>query len=575
MPIDKKTDNETTYQQLDKRLLELTALFEISRSLSSSLNLRSILENILRISMGYLVISRGIILLKEEDSDEFYVEELKGLPRSLLKKSLQIDSPPSHAVLTDEIKDDNKWIEFFKEFQIKMIFPLTSSQGIIGIVGFGKKIGDIDFEEKEFEFLDSLSNIAASAIINGLMVEEIQGVNRRLDRKIQQLNTIFDISRELNTTLDKKKIGSLLSFAIMGELLVNKCLVLTKEDQKFDVLIAKGVSPKLDLDPKSCLIDHPVILEDSDKLGSLKQLGFAIIVPMQIQNQTKGLLVLGPKISAGEFDESDVEFLTTLGNQAMTSLENAQLFDEMLEKQRLEEELNLARSIQQNLLPSTLPQPKGYEIAAMNIPSKHVGGDYYDIIPISENELGISIADVSGKGAGAALLMANLQASLQALASSGMKIHEMIEKINNLIYQNTALDKYITFFYGVLNTEKHCFTYCNAGHNPPYKMDGNGKFTELMTGGIVLGMMPDMTFETAEIVFKPNDRIVFYTDGITESMNEDEEEFGEIRVKKLMQKYTSSSAEDLIQKMVNETIRFRGKWPQTDDMTLLIIRLVK
>jgi sigma-B regulation protein RsbU (phosphoserine phosphatase) len=574
MPLDKKTSKETTLQQLDKRLLELTALFEISRSLSSSLNLRSILESFLRISMGHMLISRGIILLKKDEDNEFYVEELKGLPRTLLKKSLRIDSPPSYAVLTDEIKDNNKWIDFFREFQIKLIFPLTSSQGIIGIVGFGKKIGDIDFEEKEFEFLDSLSNIAASAVSNGLMVEEIQGVNNRLDRKIQQLNTIFDISRELNTTLDKKKIGSLLSFAIMGELLVNKCIVLIKENKKFDVLIAKGVAHKLEMDPKSCSIDQFVILEDSDKFDALRQLGFAIVVPMQIQNETKGLLAVGPKISGGRFDESDIEFLKTLGNQGMTSIENAQLFDEMLEKQRLEEELNLARSIQQNLLPSTLPRLKGYEIAAVNIPSKQVGGDYYDVIPITEQEFGIAIADVSGKGAGAALLMSNLQASLHALVCSGMKINVMVERMNNLIYQNTALDKYITFLYGVLDNQTHVFTYCNAGHNPPYKIDKSGKFTELMTGGIVLGMMPDMTFETAQTVLKPEDRIVFFTDGITESMNEKDEEFGEVRVKNLMLKYKDDSAQSLLEKFVSETERFRGKGPQTDDITLLIIKSV-
>ncbi len=574
MPSDKKPNNETTYQQLDKRLLELTALFEISRSLSSSLNLRSILESFLRISMGHLLISRGIILLKKEEDNEFYVEELKGLPRTLLKKSLRIDSPPSYAVLTDEIKEDNKWIDFFREFEIKLIFPLTSSQGIIGIVGFGKKIGDIDFEEKEFEFLDSLSNIAASAVSNGLMVEEIQGVNNRLDRKIQQLNTIFDISRELNTTLDKKKIGSLLSFAIMGELLVNKCIVLIKEDKKFEVLIAKGVTPKLELNTKTCNIDQFVILEDSNKFDTLKESGFAIVVPMQIQNETKGLLAVGPKISGSHFDESDIEFLKTLGNQGMTSIENARLFDEMLEKQRLEEELNLARSIQQNLLPSTLPCPKGYEIAAINIPSKQVGGDYYDVIPISKHEFGIAIADVSGKGAGAALLMSNLQASLHALACSGMKISEMIARVNNLIHQNTAMDKYITFFYGVLDIHKHLFTYCNAGHNPPYKIDGSGKSTELMAGGIVLGMMPDMIYETAQVVLRPKDRIVFFTDGITESMDEKDEEFGEIRVKKLMLKYSDYSAQALLEKIVNETEHFRGKGPQTDDITLLVIKSV-
>jgi sigma-B regulation protein RsbU (phosphoserine phosphatase) len=358
----------------------------------------------------------------------------------------------------------------------------------------------------------------------------------------------------------------------MGELLVNKCVVFTKKNGKMESLVAKGVDPLLEADSELIEISEPLLLEETQRFDYYKKLGFAALVPMRIQDETKGILAIGPKISGVNFDEGDLEFLKTLGNQAMTSLENARLFEETLEKQRMEEELNLARNMQQGLLPSELPKLKGYEIAALNIPSRQVGGDYYDVIHISEDLYGIAIADVSGKGAGAALLVANLQASLRALASGEISIGEMVSRINNLIYQNTDLDKFITFFYGQLDTSNNNFTYCNAGHNPPYRVSRDGEADELMVGGIILGMMADIVFETETIVINPGDRIVMFTDGITEAMDEKEEEFGDERVKTLIQKDPCLTSQELLNKVVTEVEGFSAGSPQADDITMVIVK---
>ena len=148
----------------------------------------------------------------------------------------------------------------------------------------------------------------------------------------------------------------------------------------------------------------------------------------------------------------------------------------------------------------------------------------------------------------------------------------MISRINNLIYQNTALDKFITFFYGELDTKENTFTYCNAGHNPPYRVDENGKVVELMVGGIILGMMKDVVFETATVTIKPGDRIVMFTDGITEAMNEKEEEFGEERLKKLIQKWPNVSSQELMDKIISEVKEFSKGTPQDDDITMVILK---
>lgn len=567
-------NQENVSQQLDERLLELSALFEISRALTSSLSLRSILENVLRIPMGHMLISRGLVMLRHEGEVEYVLEEIKGLPRHLLGKTLQIDAIPSRAIPIGEVADHPGWLDFFREFEIELILPLETPQGAVGLVGFGRKIGGQFFTESEIEFLDSLSNIAATAVANGLNMEEIQKVNRNLDRKIQQLNTIFDISRELNTTLDRKKIASLLSFAVMGELLVNRCAVYTQDNGEMQLLMSKGVLGLPLKDGNISSLAAPVHLDDSEQFQPYQAAGIDVMVPMLMQEEIKGILAIGKKISKDEFSEAELEFLSTLGNQAMASLENARLFEETLEKQRMEEELNLARSMQRALLPETLPQPKGVEIAAVNISSRQVGGDYYDVIPISETRYGIAIADVSGKGAGAALLMSNLQAGLQALATGDDDLPVMVGRINNLIHRNTGLDKFITFFYGILDIEHWTFTFCNAGHNPPYRFDAENQIDELMTGGLILGMLPDMPYEMETISLCPGDRLVLYTDGITEAMDVNEEEFGEDRLQEAVRLRPEATAQELMDQIGQEVKAFTGTAPQSDDITMLLLRIV-
>jgi len=567
------SDHSYTSEQLDKRLLELTALFEISRSLSASINLNAILENILRIPMGHMLISRGMILLKKGIEDIYSIEGIKGFPRQLMGKTIEVDMPPVRSVSVQEVSDNHFWKAFFKEFEIELILPLVSSRGVIGLVGFGAKINGEAYEESEMEFLDSLSNIAATTVANGLMVDEIQTVNRQLDRKIQQLNTIFDISREFNITLDRKKIGSLLSFAVMGELMVNKCIVLTRDTRQMQVLVCKGVDSPNQYLSDLCQLSEPVFIDDTQRFQEFQKIGISLLVPMRLQDETKGVLAIGAKISEKEFLESELEFLTILGNQAMAALENARLFEEILEKQRMEEELNLARSIQKNLFPAQLPSFEKVDIAAINIPSREVGGDYWDVIPLSENKFGVTIADVAGKGAGAAMLMANLQASLHALVSTDLPISDVLSRINQFIYQNTGLDKFITFFYGELDIEKRLFTYSNAGHNPPMKLNKQLKLEELTTGGIVLGMMENVSFDTATVMINPGDGLLLYTDGITETMNADEEEFGESGVLACLKNKFNLEASQIIQSLIDDARRFSGSDIQTDDMTMVMIKM--
>lgn len=568
MPESNTTHNEQ--RDLDKRLFALSSLFEISRSLSASLNLHAILENVLRIPMGQLLIKKGLVLLKIEH-DVFQIVEVKGLPRHLVEQTVQIEHEIMYPSEIGAVANQDLWIPFMSKIGIELLIPLNSTQGNIGYLCFGSKINEGAYTEDEIEFLDTLSNIAATSVQNGQMVEEIQQVNRGLDRKVQQLNTIFDISREFTMTEDPGKIGSILGFAVMGELLVNKYAIFLKDSKDQAPLASKGVGDIQRQEP-FFLLAEPTHLSEDHQFTDLQNSGLSLIIPMRIQEETRGIFIVGERISKGEFQQADIEFLTILGNQAISAIENARHFQTVLEKQRMEEELNLARQIQKGLLPTKIPEIKGYDVDAINIPSREVGGDYFDIIPIGEKAWGIAIGDVAGKGAGAALLMASLQASLRALAVQNLSVETMISEINYLVYQSTDMDKFITFFYGVLDFNTHQFTFCNAGHNYPLFLKKGEDVRELHCGGLVLGMMPHVEYKTDVIQFDPGDQMMLYTDGLTEAMNRENEEYGEERVKQFITTHCFSSSETMIRTIIEDVKDFSEQDTQSDDITLVVLK---
>ena len=568
-------------ENMNRRLIELSALFEISQTLNSSLNLQAILNNVLLVPMGRMMLGKGIILLGKEDYI-YRIETLKGLPHSLINKEINLPGLPTHAFHINDLPDDTEWSSFFSDFKIEIIIPFIARTDILGLMGFGHKLNGEDFKEAEIEFLNSLGNIATTSIENALIFDQIKQINRQLDHKIQELNTLFDIGKELNLTFERTKILKLLSYALMGQVTVNNYIVVLKEEEIFEAVQVKGSSFPLregercrELCDRSGFIHAPYLREENGEFDDyLAELGVQVIIPMQIQSETKGYIFLGEKITRKAYSKSDLEFLQTLGNVAIISLENSRLFQEMLEKQRLEEEMALARNIQNRLLPKTMPDLELVELDGLNVPSKHVGGDYFDVIRIDHHQLGITIADVSGKGMPAALLMSNLQAGLQILVRENFQLDKLVSHINDLIYKNTDTEKYITFFYGQLDLRTLEMRFVNAGHNPPYLVRSDGAVEELSEGGIILGMMPDVHYKTGMVHFNTGDILMLYTDGVTETMTEDEQEFEEKRLLAFLKAhYKSSTPSDLNRKLISELKTFAGKAPQNDDITVLTLRI--
>ena len=253
-----------------------------------------------------------------------------------------------------------------------------------------------------------------------------------------------------------------------------------------------------------------------------------------------------------------------------TAEERDKYFDE-LERKRYE--LKMAHDIQQSFLPDAIPLLKGFELAALNLPAKEVGGDFYDFIPISEDKMGVTIADVSGKGVPAALFMALSRTIVRANATRSPDVVDVIQDANRLITADAKSGMFVTLFYAILDLREKTLTYVNAGHNPPVMFKGKtGELIMLRAKGIALGAMEDIELEERKIILKGGDMVVFYTDGVTEAEDEEERQFGQERLFKVIKENHNLSANDMIEKIKAAVLSFCGKQPQFDDITLMVLK---
>jgi len=251
--------------------------------------------------------------------------------------------------------------------------------------------------------------------------------------------------------------------------------------------------------------------------------------------------------------------------------QESQARQEMISQLQLQkQEIADARAIQQGLLPKEIPQLPGYEIATAWQSALTVGGDYFDILPFGEEALGLCVADVAGKGLSAALLMSNLQAAVRGLASASLPPDGLCSRLNALLCRNMTSDRFITFFYAQLDGPTRLFRYASAGHNPPFLLRGDGRHQRLREGGGVLGVFPDQKFDMGSAQLAPGDRVILFTDGVTEATNPLGEEFGEARLLGLVDQNRGCSAEELQRRILDDVTAFSGGHTH-DDITLVVL----
>jgi phosphoserine phosphatase RsbU/P len=274
----------------------------------------------------------------------------------------------------------------------------------------------------------------------------------------------------------------------------------------------------------------------------------------------------------GEFSEEDVRFIDALSVHAALAIENARLYTQEREKIRMEGELRAAREVQMSLLPKTVPCVPGYEFAATTIPAEEVAGDLHDFIEIGPHRLAMCLGDVSGKGLPASLLMAHVQATIRDQAHSVMQASECVRRTNTLMYRSTSTEKFVTLFYGILDTEAHTVTYTNAGHEPPFVVSAAGTVQRLGAGGVILGIMEEFPFEEETRPVAPGDTIVIYSDGVTDAVNAAGERFGEPRLQRVVAARAREPIVAFRDAIIEAVQAHVAGAPQADDMTLLVAR---
>lgn len=308
----------------------------------------------------------------------------------------------------------------------------------------------------------------------------------------------------------------------------------------------------------------------------------AMVLPLQTRTRLVGFIGLGFKSGREDFNIEECNTLMSIASQVAVVAENLQLLEENIEKQRMDKELGMARQVQQGLLPGKIPDTPGLEIAARSKFCLEVAGDYYDIIKVDDRRTVVAIGDVSGKGAAAALLMSNIQASFRIAVGIGSQasnkdsafdISNMVSRINNLIHSNTPPDQFITFFMGVYDSQDKTFSYVNAGHNPPMILRADGGIELMDKGGLLLGAMPDMPYEQGSLNLDNNDIVFLYTDGVSEAENSDDDMFGEERIQDILNENRNLSPSEILSKLEDQVQDFIGDIPLSDDFTTLVARV--
>jgi len=290
------------------------------------------------------------------------------------------------------------------------------------------------------------------------------------------------------------------------------------------------------------------------------------------ENKTIGVFQIINK-KKGFFDKEDEQFLRAFSDHVALAIENAYLLQARVENERVEREIQIAGEIQNKLLPKELPLIPGYQIDAMAIPCKTIGGDYYDVIPIDDESFVLVVADVSGKGIPAALLVSTLNAALHAYIQTTISLTDLVQKLNTIVYRNTPSERYITFFIAVLNVRRNQLMYVNAGHNFPYKVGkADQEFFRLTAGGLPLGMFEQAEYKSEAIEIQPNDLLVFYSDGVTEAMDKKYEEYGENRFRECIMANVEHEITALKDSVIQDIQKFVGSEPQSDDLTLMMAR---
>jgi phosphoserine phosphatase RsbU/P len=522
----------------------LEALVESARMLQGANDVDQLLQHLLRSAMAHVLARRGFV------ARDAVIAHARGLS----------------AVHPGDAFDE----EALRSSGIELILP----------VGTGAKIGigttPAPIQPDQEQFLAALVGISTGAVENVRYAADVRRLNLNLDRKLQELRTLLDLVRGFTAVVEPEEVVRLLALTLAGQFTLSRYAIAAWKEGQPPITRAKGARVATFEPLRELAGAMPVAeLESNELREELTAQKIVALVPLRTGEETIGVLLLGARPGGVAYSADELDYTRGLADQAAVALENAWHFRETVEKKKIEKELELAADIQRRLLPAALPAVEGYDVAANTRPARHVGGDYYDAIQRADGRLVYCVADVSGKGIAASLLMSNFQASLRALLSSGVPLVEVVTRMNNLMHASTAANKFVTAIFMDVDPESGHARVVNAGHNDGVILRADGTAERLKAGGLAVGLMAGRTYTETEWQLAPGDLVALYSDGVTEANDPEENEYSIERLIELLREQRLSGANEIVNATYASVDAFADTAPQYDDITMMVVRRVK
>jgi sigma-B regulation protein RsbU (phosphoserine phosphatase) len=404
--------------------------------------------------------------------------------------------------------------------------------------------------------------------------QKIEKLERALHLKQLQINRLMDITLAINQNMSAEDLFGLYKGTLGWELKIGKMILFVQKEQQWEPVTHIGIEEKpelllKDISPFLFQYTKPTLL-NATKDEFLSE--FELLIPVYHKQSPIALAFIGALNHADSLYEN-IKYITTITNIISVAIENKRLFKQQILQERLKYEMELAREVQAKLIPSQLPTTPHYELDGIYLPHYGVGGDYFDYIPFNDNEFAFCIADISGKGISAAILMSNFQANLQVLVRKRLEASHFIDLLNQAVINITKSERFITFFIGKYFVAERKLTYINAGHNPPILYQNN-EFQLLTKGCTILGSFDKLPrIEVGEINIQPDALLLNFTDGLTDLKNDTNDTFDEEQVYQFIQQNHHLSVKEFNKNLLANINQFRQNQPFPDDITLLTCKI--
>jgi len=539
------------------------------RALDDALDPDATLRSLLLVLMSRLLTTRGLAV--RADGVAGRVEHVRGPVGLAEGDTLQMAE--------GELVDGSETSARLEDAGIAVWLPMEHGGVPVAWIGLGAKATGAAYAPSEIAFAQSLANASAASIHAAEMARDLAQTGRQLAGRAQELRTLFELSQAFGQALSSDAIVGRLGFALMGQLLVSRCSIALRQpsgrrsqpDGSLDAVWTRGASAP----------EVPSELADLASPSEIELDGWRWAVPIRAGTVSRGVALLGDRADGSDME---ADFAASLAALAVGALETTDRVTERVERERTEQEMRLARQMQRGLLPAATPEVPGLDVASLWEPSRSVSGDTYELCPLTDangqpdGRLLIAIADVVGKGVGAALLMATLQAGFHLLRDDlrqpDADLGAATARLDRLIAESTEPHQFVTLAWGIVDVPRQTFRYVVAGHLPPRLVRASGAVESLEIGGPLLGVVPGATFQTGEVELATGDLLVLYTDGVTEAENDAGDEFDIPGLDAALQSGPRNDAGNALNALVDAVTRFADRDPtEADDLTLVAVRV--